>query len=100
MGARPSWIGYIRTDNVGASADWIERVGGTVLVPPTEIPNVSRFSVVADPQGAPVGLLQWLLPSKAQESGLSTVGGVRWHELRAPDGEQRIYLRPKVPFGA
>ena len=86
MGARPSWIGYIGTDNIGASADRIERLGGTVLVPPTEIPKVSRFSVVADPQGAPVGLLQWLLPSKAQESGLSTVGGVRWHELLAPDG--------------
>jgi len=87
MGARPSWIGYIGTDDVGASTDRIERLGGTVQVPPTEIPNVSRFSVLADPQGAPVGLLQWLLPSKAQGSLHSTMGGVRWHELLVPDGE-------------
>jgi uncharacterized protein len=87
IGARPSWIGYIGTDDVGASADRIERRGGTVLVPPTEISNVSRFSVVADPQGAPVGLLEWLLPSKAQESAFPTVSGVRWHELLTRDGE-------------
>ena len=85
VGARPSWIGYIGTDNIDASADRIERLGGTVQVPPTEIPKVSRFSVVADPQGAPIGLLQWLLPAKAQGSLHSTMGGVRWHELLVPD---------------
>src|SRR4051812_8614295 len=69
MGARPSWIGYIGTDNIGASADWIERLGGTVLVPPTEIPNVSRFSVVADPQGRRSGSCNGCCPRKLRRAG-------------------------------
>lgn len=28
------------------------KLGGTVLVPPTDIPAVGRFCVIRDPQGA------------------------------------------------
>jgi hypothetical protein len=34
------------------------------------------------------------------ELGLNTFNGFVVDRLRAPNGEQRIYLRPKVPFGA
>ncbi len=52
MGAGPRWIGYVSVDNVDAAVDRIKQLGGAVHVPPTDIPNVSRFSVVADPQMA------------------------------------------------
>ena len=52
MGAPPSWIGYVAVDDVDATAERIKRLGGAVHVPPTDIPNVGRFSVVADPQSA------------------------------------------------
>ena len=52
MGAPPSWIGYVAVDDVDATAGRIKRLGGAVHVPPTDIPNVGRFSVVADPQSA------------------------------------------------
>src|ERR1700730_7902857 len=48
MGARPSWIGYVGVNDVDAAADRAKHLGGAVQVPPTDIPNVSRFSVIAD----------------------------------------------------
>ena len=36
----------------------VEEVAGKVCVPPTDIPNVGRFSVIADPQGAAFSLIQ------------------------------------------
>jgi len=49
-GATPHWIGYVGVDDVDAAVDRIKQLGGTVYVPPTDVPNISRFSVVADPQ--------------------------------------------------
>ena len=51
-GAKPGWIGYIGVDDVDATAGRVTKAGGRIHVPPTDIPNVGRFSVVADPQGA------------------------------------------------
>ena len=50
-GAVPKWIGYVGVDDVDAAADRVKRLGGTVHVPPTDVPGISRFSVVTDPQG-------------------------------------------------
>ncbi len=34
------------------------RLGRKICVPPPDIPNVGRFSVIADPQGAAFSLIQ------------------------------------------
>ena len=65
MGATPYWIGYVGVDDVDATVDRIKRLGGAVHVPPTDIPNVSRFSIVADPQMATLALLKGLQPDQA-----------------------------------
>ncbi len=51
-GAPPSWLVYIGTPDVDATAAAAERLGGRVLKAPGDIPNVGRFAVLADPQGA------------------------------------------------
>src|SRR5271169_1215592 len=56
-GARPIWIGYVGVDDVDAVADRMVKLGGSVHVPPMDIPNISRLSVVADPQMAALALL-------------------------------------------
>src|SRR5271170_3426753 len=48
----PGWIGYVGVADVDAITDRIRRLGGAVHVPPQDIANISRFSVVADPQMA------------------------------------------------
>ena len=51
-GGRPSWTGYIAVDDVDIAADRVRQAGGAVHRAPADIPNVGRFSVVSDPQGA------------------------------------------------
>ena len=51
-GTPPHWGTYITVNDVDAVAQKAGQLGGTVLVPPTDIPGVGRFSVLQDPQGA------------------------------------------------
>src|SRR5260370_84376 len=50
-GAKPGWTGYVGVDDVGATAARVTKAGGKIHAPPTDIPNVGRFAMVADPQG-------------------------------------------------
>ncbi len=84
-GAMPRWIGYVGADDVAATANRIKRLGGAVHIPPTDVPNISRFAVVADPQMATFALFKWLTPGQQQPAAPGVPGGVGWHELLATD---------------
>ena len=56
-GAPSHWMSYVAVDDVDASAKRVEELGGKVCVPPTDIPNVGRFSVINDPTGATLSLI-------------------------------------------
>jgi predicted enzyme related to lactoylglutathione lyase len=84
-GVNPGWIGYVEVDDVDAAAARVKRLGGDVYIPPTDIPNISRFSVVADPQKATLVLVKWLRPRREQASEFGAPGRIRWHELFAGD---------------
>ena len=86
-GASPHWLGYIGVDDLVAAVATTRRLGGAVHVPPTEIPGTSRFSIVADPQGATLGLIERLAPSQEPPSGRNDPGRVGWRELLAADLE-------------
>ncbi|HEY2526555.1 MAG TPA: VOC family protein [Xanthobacteraceae bacterium] len=88
VGARPRWIGYVGVDDVDATADRLQRLGGVVQVPPTDVPNISRFSIATDPQMATIALFKWLNPAQGQPAAPGTRGGVGWHELFTADCEQ------------
>ena len=88
MGATPHWIGYVGVDDVDAAVDQIKQLGGAVYVPPTDVPDISRFSVVADPQMATLALVKGQKSSRAQSAGLGAPGRVGWHELLAADWEK------------
>jgi len=57
QGVPPHWSSYVHVDDVDAAAGKVPGAGGTVLVPPTDIPNIGRFCVVQDPTGATVSLM-------------------------------------------
>jgi uncharacterized protein len=88
MGAAPSWAGYVGVDDLDASADLIERLGGAVYGPPTEIPNTSRFLLFSDPQTAMLGVLQSIGPDHAKPAHINAPGRVGWHELITADREE------------
>jgi predicted enzyme related to lactoylglutathione lyase len=87
MGAKPSWIGYVGVNDVDATTDRIQRLGGVVHVPPTNVANISRFSVFSDPQTARLALFKWLKPGQDQRGKPDAMGCVGWHELLAADPE-------------
>ncbi len=53
----PHWMCYITVENVDESAKQVEDLGGKIICPPKDIPNVGRFTIIADPTGAAVGLI-------------------------------------------
>ncbi len=88
MGAEPRWLGYIAVNDVDATTRQVKQLGGAVHVPPADIPDIGRFSVVADPQTATLALVKWLKPGQAETDELDKPGRVGWHELLAADGEK------------
>ena len=87
-GARPGWIGYIGVDDVDAYADRVVKAGGQIHVPPTDIPNIGRFAMVADPQGTAFSLFKGVSEMPRPTVGPNTTGLIGWHELMAVDGEK------------
>jgi hypothetical protein len=58
---------YIETDDVTASLKAVEKAGGTILVPESEIPNTGKFGLFRDPQGNMVGLFKaYPMPAMGQ----------------------------------
>ena len=57
---KPQWGIYITVDDVDATARRAEELGGKVLMPPTDIPNVGRFAALMDPQGVMFSVITYL----------------------------------------
>ena len=82
-GTPPHWLIYIGTPNVDATAEHAQRLGARVWKPATDIPNVGRFAVLADPQGATFALFT---PAPGGGGGPPAGPGVfSWHELATTD---------------
>lgn len=63
QGVPPNWTIYFAVDDCDAAAEKAKGLGATLCVPPTDIPNVGRFAVVQDPQGAVFSIFKWLQPA-------------------------------------
>ena len=84
QGAPPHWMAYIAVEDVDATVEKGTSLGGTVLVPPMDIPTVGRFSVMADPHGAVFAAFrpEGEAPGHDEAPG---VGEFSWHELVTED---------------
>lgn len=81
----PHWLIYIGTADVDATVAAAEKLGGKTLKAPADIPNVGRFAVLSDPQGAAFAVFT---PQPASGDGMPPGGGVgdfTWHELATTD---------------
>ena len=85
-GAPPSWLVYIGTPDVDATAAAAERLGGKVLKAPADIPNVGRFAVLADPQGAAFAVFT----AGPMPAGAAPPGDFSWHELATSDAQAAL----------
>ena len=88
-GARPHWLPYIGADDVDAVVARVEQLGGRVLRAATDVQNVGRYAVLADPQGAAFGVYHPSHPAAATGSGRggTPLGEFAWQELATSDFE-------------
>ena len=56
----PMWGAYVTVDDVDASAEQAEALGGKLVMGPQDIPDVGRFCVICDPQGAALSLITYI----------------------------------------
>lgn len=55
----PHWLNFVRVSSATDTAAKVQALGGRVLVQPFPDRNGGLVAVVADPAGAPFGLLEW-----------------------------------------
>jgi len=51
-GIAPHWMNYVSVADVDEVGRRARALGGSVLVPPTDVPGVGRYALLADPTGA------------------------------------------------
>jgi len=51
-GVPSNWLVYMQVADCDASAKKVTALGGKVLMEPMDIPNIGRFAIATDPQGA------------------------------------------------
>lgn len=83
-GAPQHWLAYISTPDVDRTVLQATDNGAQVFVPPMDLPEVGRFAVMADPQGAAIAVYA---PTEAPEDTpfKPDIGDVSWHELITTD---------------
>jgi uncharacterized protein len=86
-GAHPMWQGYIHVDDVDGQIEKLKAGGANVMMGPMDIPNVGRFVMILDPQGAPL----YVMTDSSGETSTAfaatepMVGHAAWNELSTTD---------------
>lgn len=57
-GVPSHWLAYFQVTDCDASTKKVGELGGKVMMPPMDIPNIGRFSIVQDREGATFGLFK------------------------------------------
>ncbi len=60
QGTPPNWGSYVTVDDVDATAKLAQELGAKTIVPLTDIPNVGRFYMFQDPQGAVLSVITYV----------------------------------------
>ena len=57
-----TWGTYVTVENLEATLEKVEALGGKVLIPPIAIPPSSKFAFIQDPQGAAIAVISYGSP--------------------------------------
>ena len=112
---------YVNVADVDAAAARVPTLGGKVIMPPMDIPEVGRFAVIADPTGACLNIFKGC-GAHGTRSTQSLPGHFCWNELMTtdpkaagafycallgyssttmpmPGGEYTMFAKPRDPNG-
>lgn len=81
----PNWLPYAAVADLDAAVARAGAAGGHVQVPPMPIPEVGRFAVLIDPQGAAVALFEPQAGGGNTRPDPVPSGGIAWTELLTTD---------------
>jgi len=59
----PHWMVYFAVDDCDNTVEKAKSLGAQVTVPPTDIPEVGRFAMLTDPQGAGFSVIKLTMPA-------------------------------------
>jgi predicted enzyme related to lactoylglutathione lyase len=92
-GAKPTWLFYIGVDDVDASVEKVKANGGSVHLPPWDIPGVGRIAMVSDPQGIPFYVIRGASDQSSTAFDRMGMGKCNWNELATSDqaGANKFY---------
>jgi predicted enzyme related to lactoylglutathione lyase len=82
-GSPPHWLGHVGVTDADETAEKVKAGGGTIYYGPADIPEVGRFVVFGDPQGA---VLSAFAGESAPEGG-APEGVFVWNELATSDAD-------------
>lgn len=82
-GVPPNWLLYVSVENVDASAKRAAAAGGAVLLPPFDVGESGRMTVVSDPMGATFAM--WEPRNHHGTSVVQDDGTGVWADLNTPD---------------
>ncbi len=81
----PHWMSYLGTPDLDVTLARARELGANVVRGPEEIPDIGRFAVITDPQGAYVSF--YSPTGESPDPGPPCVGDFSWHELMIDDYE-------------
>lgn len=86
MRVPPHWMAYISVANADNAAKKIESLGGKLMMPPFDVMDKGRMTVVQDPTGAMFSIWQ---PKSSPGTRITGVSGTAcWADLSTPDAEK------------
>jgi predicted enzyme related to lactoylglutathione lyase len=80
----PHWLAYISTPDIDSTVKDAVNIGARVIVPPTVIPTVGRYAVLADPHGSVFATFVADVSTPGHE-GPPELKEFSWHELATHD---------------
>jgi predicted enzyme related to lactoylglutathione lyase len=85
-GVPPHWMFHVAVEDVSSTAERAKEIGGSVVMPPMDIPDAGRMAMIEDPTGAKLALWQ---PGAhcGTTIGPMTTGSFGWVELQTRDAE-------------
>ena len=107
------WVGMISVPDVAKAAAYATRHGGKVLVPPRDLPGRGQVAFLADPEGAPFGVIRsaagdppdylggenewiwielWAKDPKAMADFYAGIAGYEIHAASLPNGRNAYEL--------
>jgi uncharacterized protein len=99
-GMKPIWVGYVGVADADEAARRIAAAGGSIRMEPTDIPDVGRFAMAADPGGA---LFYVMKPQPRENEPAPAEGGevgtIGWRELYSSAGEKAAFAFYSGLFG-